>query len=332
VTPAIATVVTARPWEPGLVELARTTGLARVIRRCLDVEDVDAVVGAIDAVVVGADTPWLGATLVRRWQRAGVMVVGMADPGDGPGRRLLERSGCDAIHSEADPPTTLLALVGAWAGERAPAPTPPPITVIGPRGAPGRSEVALGLAWMLAASGRTLLVELDGEAPSLGLRLGLPPATADCLTSRPWGPLEAMTVPLQPGPFPAALATRLVEAARSEFSHVVLDPGPGGGGGDPVVVCEPSPAGIIRVGRLFAGWEGPPPRLVVNRAPLDREGRQRALAGVRAASGLEPDAVLPFVHHLRWGCPPPPTMLEALRPLAERLGRRAEPVQRRAAR
>lgn len=321
-TPRIATVRSAGRWEPSLVASVRDAASARIVARCLDPGDVEDVLPGVDGLVLGADVPWLTPQLLRRWS-ARVPVIGVAERTDGPGRRLLRLGGCVDV---VDPSTPIERILGATA--RPPAPAPPQATVVsvsGPRGAPGRSEVALALGWLLAAGRPTLVAELD-DAPSLAIRARLPAAddrpAADPAVGVPrhrrFGPVSVLAAPPGGTPLGAVVHHRLVEAARAAFGAVVLDAGPGPAGlsagrpSIPLVVVDGTPVGIVRAASMLRAWPGEAPLLVVNRVESGREDIVRA---VRAATGVEPDAVLPTAD-VDPGDPPHPEVRRALGPVA----------------
>jgi hypothetical protein len=330
--PGLATVLTALPWERDLVTSARMGGMVRILGRCRSAFDVDQTLDRIDAVVVGAETGWLSPALLRRWRSQGITVVGMVAPGDRPAAELMNAGEVDAVFTHHEPPIRVLAaVVSHIATPRPKAATGALATVVGPRGAPGRSEVALALAWSTAMRRRTLLVELDDEAPGLGLRLGLEPGPAldrsdPSLTPAPryrrHDPIELLTLPLSGGPLSRALTSRVIEAAREEFGSLVIDAGPalpatlGHDPGTPVLVVEPTPTGLVRAARMVTAWQGPEPLVVANRVGRDEE---RAVRSVRAATGLEPAAVVPELACPQAGQPPPGLMVEALRSVSNRV-------------
>ena len=173
--PRIATVLSAREWEPRLVDAARRDPTVRVVRRVYEPEDLERA-APIDIVVVGAETSWITSSRIKSLRRNGTRVIGVYPSGDGPGRALLERGGADAAIPDSTPPEDLLqtatavaaaSLTCVRAGRL--------ISVTGPRGAPGRTEIAVALAKELATTKTTALVDLDFEAPGVGLRLGLRP-------------------------------------------------------------------------------------------------------------------------------------------------------------
>lgn len=313
--PAIATVFDPHPWEESLVAVARSTGLARVVRRCVDPAGVEGVLGDVDAVVIGADAPWLSVPLLARWSTRTTIVGVVAGPED-PMRRAFVRGGCLVV-DRSTPAAALLAGIGLLDPPRQ-APPPPggkAVAVVGPRGAPGVSEIALGLACLAARTASTLLAELDHEAPSLGLRLGLSPT--DGAATRTAGPLDILSAPLRPGALATAVTTELLAAGRRLFDVTVCDHGtdrPAETSHDGIVlVTETSPAALVRTARLLADWMGAPPLVVANRTRPDDEPAIRRL---RAATGLEPAAVVPTVSDVVWGEPPPPTLLTHLEALA----------------
>ncbi len=327
--PAIATVLTALPWERELVTSARLGGMVRILSRCRSAFDVDQNLERIDAVVVGAETGWLSAALLRRWRANGTTVIGVVAPGDRPARRLMTMGEVDAVFEHDEPPIRMLtAVVSLAPAPRPQAPSAALATVVGPRGSPGRSEVALALAWIGAARRRTLLAEVDADAPGMGIRLGLDPGPglerSDPALGTPpryrrRDPIELLTLPLDAGPLSRSLTVRVIEMARQEFGAVIIDGGPvcpetlGHDPGVPVLVVDPTPAGLVRARRMVADWSGPTPVVVANRVPDDRCDSVRM---VRAATGLEPAAVIPVVRVPRCGDPPPQAMIYELADLA----------------
>lgn len=324
--PSVLTVVTAADWEGDLVAAARTRGLVRVVGRCRNPFEVEERLAGAQALVIGAETAWLSSALIRRWRAAGTTVIGMVEPGDRPGAELLAAGGVDAILPHTEPPGRVLTAIVSTAGPSAAAAvdTAATATVVGPRGAPGRTEVALALAWAAAGQRRTLLVELDSDAPGLGLRLGLEPgpgldrcdpALGVAPLYRRCDRLELLTLPPGVGPLSRSLSTRVVESAKTEFGCVVIDAGPttpgalGMSTGTPVLVVEPTPTGLVRTARMVAGWDGPPPLLIANRTAVS-DGE--AVRAIRSATGLEPVAIIPELP-VDWShAAPAPGMIEAL--------------------
>lgn len=194
-----------------------------------------------------------------------------------------------------------------------PTPTPVPpigrlVAVTGPRGAPGRTEIALalGVAW---AAHQTAVVDLDLAAPGLALRAGIPPrpdladvaaglAESGCL---PPGTLRRMAgtrlVVGSHRSVPPGVARLVAEAVLRAVPVVIVDAGPAGPD-DPllaranriVLVLEGSPAGIVRTAEFLSGWHLRPPELVVNRV---RPGDHcDVVMAVRRWTGLDPAVVV----------------------------------------
>ena len=320
VRPAIATVTSIRPWERELADAARRSGLVRLVARCTDSDQLHAVASMSDAVFIGSGTPWLTVEGVRALAVATTVVAIVSGPSD-PMVRLFRAAGVSEVIPESAPAMTVLTVAISAPRVGSPPPLTPTITVTGARGAPGRTEVALALGWALGPA--TLVAELDVDAPSLGLRAGIPPlpptiATPDAATSSlvDFGPISIFAPPVAGGPLRSSIVANIVEAARPRFDWLVLDAGPDPARirGEPIVVCDPSPVGIVRCATLLAAWTAAPPLLVVNRADQSTD-----LILVRRATGLDPIALLPRCTTPHSGEPPPIAMVDALAPAAHRL-------------
>ena len=299
--PAIATVI-GPGWEPRLVAHARSSGLARLVGRCCDVAGLTDVASRADTVYIGSDVPWLVNTDLRHLIER-TRLIGVA--ADAPGERLLSRAGVPEIVDAATSASGLLSIALAHADRN----QRTLIEVTGPRGAPGRSEAALALAF--ATNG--CLVEADRAAPSLGLRMALPP-------TRRRTPVECSEAVLCPEPAGAdepALDLELLGALRSLRLTTIVDTGPGGvlhrvtDVDQVVIVGEATDVGVIRLARLCENWMGPTPTLVVN-----RHHEHQDLRRVIRATGLEPSAVIPALPVPSAGEPPHAKMRSAVRRLA----------------
>jgi hypothetical protein len=165
-----------------------------VLHRCYDLSDLLAVAaaGQAEVAVVAAGTRWLDRDALARLAAAGLAVVGVASAGDEDSERRLRQLGLLHIASEADPPDALVdraraALAAepdpgvdraALAAEPDPGEEPPEpdqvpappdgdtrrilAAVWGPKGGPGRTTVAVNLAFEAAAvGGEVLLVDAD---------------------------------------------------------------------------------------------------------------------------------------------------------------------------
>jgi hypothetical protein len=154
---------------------------AQVLHRCYDLGDLLAVAaaGQAEVAVVAAGTRWLDRDALARLAGAGLAVVGVASAGDEDSERRLRQLGLLQVASDADPPDALMDRARAALaakpdrGEEPPEPdrvSPQPdgdprrvlAAVWGPKGGPGRTSVAVNLAFEAAAAGgEVLLVDAD---------------------------------------------------------------------------------------------------------------------------------------------------------------------------
>ena len=175
---------------------------AQVLHRCYDLGDLLAVAaaGQAEVAVVAAGTRWLDRDALARLTAAGLAVVGVASAGDEDSERRLRQLGLLHIASDEDPPDILVDRArAALAAEPDPAGEPPDpageplrpaggpldpagelagsgdragqpdggrrralVAVWGPKGGPGRTTVAVNLAFEAAAAGgEVLLVDAD---------------------------------------------------------------------------------------------------------------------------------------------------------------------------
>ncbi len=321
--PRVVTVLSAREWEPGLVAAARDTAAVRLVLRAYQPDDIDRQRSDIDVVVAGAETSWVTPAQVGAWRRSGLRVVGIYPAGDAPGRSLLEAGGAHEILPDDTPPAAILQAIRFLRPGLDTAAVDPQgcvVAVTGPRGAPGRTEVALTLAWRWGRRNRVVLIDADLEAPALAVRLGRPPRpdltdVADAVRAtgsipaeavQRVGPLHVVVGSHRPGELPlrASLAEDVVEAAAAGYPIVVLDLGPTAPddrllkrADRAVLVCDGSPTGLVRAARATADWAGPLPTLVVNR--VDRRSRHDVVAAARKWTGLDPLALVANSPRLR---------------------------------
>jgi hypothetical protein len=170
-------------WESALVQACQAGQVAaQVVHRCYDLGDLLAVAaaGQAEAAVVAADTRWLDRDALAQLAAAGLAVVGVAPAADEASERRLRQLGLVQVAFDGDPPDALVerareALAAEPGEEEAPpaspdqVPAPPKrdarhvlAVVWGPKGAPGRTTVAVNLAFEAAASGaEVLLVDAD---------------------------------------------------------------------------------------------------------------------------------------------------------------------------
>jgi Mrp family chromosome partitioning ATPase len=314
VIPRLATVLSAREWESALVALARETAEARVVLRVHRPEDLEDEASRIDVVVAGTETPWLTPARISRWRRLGMRVIGVYPAGDGPARARLLCAGVEELFSDTAPAAAMLRSIRLIGVTRIEAQkTSTVIAVSGPRGAPGRTETALAIAWAAAKLGPALLLDMDLEAPSLAIRTGRNPrpdvtdayeAVAHDGRLPPWatqrfGPLAVIVGShRRTGELLASCAAAdLVEAARAASTTIIVDAGPGPAASGmvrsadhTVLVAGGSPDGLVRAAHLIGDWTGPTPLLLLNRVPPgDKAG---LLVAARHCLGLEPAVVV----------------------------------------
>ena len=184
-------------WEAALVQACQAGQVAaQIVHRCYDLGDLLAVAAAGQAQValVAAGTRWLDRDALARLAGAGLAVVGVAPAADEDGERRLRQLGLLQVASDADPPEALVERARAAltsdpdpepdlaadpppAGE---APAPPAgatrrvlAAVWGPKGGPGRTTVAVNLAFEAAATGgEVLLVDADTYGGAVAQTLG----------------------------------------------------------------------------------------------------------------------------------------------------------------
>ncbi len=294
--PAVATVLSARPWEHGLVRLARSTAILRIVARAWDPSTIDVTRPAV--VVVGGETAWLSRGLVEAWHRLGRFVIGVHAAGSTSERAALAVTGVDLVLPDDDVERILLAASRPLGSTR---PAWPVYTVVGVRGAPGRSTVAMALARSLPGAA---LIDGDPQ-PNLGPLLGIPPGPSyddllDDLRSAHDPPLTTtqglrVLAPLG-GPADRVPPPEVLSWLRSE-GPVVVDTGPFPSGEHPsgtthwVLVVDASALGLIRTAAALTTWDGATPHVVLNRAPASPSEAVRAC---RSATGLDPTAVIPW--------------------------------------
>ncbi|GAA1577385.1 P-loop NTPase [Kribbella hippodromi] len=200
--------VTGAPWEAEVVRRTERAPGIRVVRRCVDIADVmaAAVSGQARAVLLADALPRLSGDAVAALHARGIAVLALVDPTEtgapfGPEDRLsrmgierilpadvspsdLARAVIDAV--EAGPPISASHFGGGFVplSPESTAPNLEPagfqpgsgrlIAVWGPTGAPGRSTVAVNLAYELAAKGvPTLLADADVYGGTVAQMLGM---------------------------------------------------------------------------------------------------------------------------------------------------------------
>jgi Flp pilus assembly CpaE family ATPase len=185
-------------WEAALVRACQAGQVtAQVLHRCYDLGDLLAVAaaGQAEVAVVAAGTRWLDRDALARLAAAGLAVVGVVAAGDEGSERQLRQLGLLHVASDADPPDSIVdraraALaaepdpggpdLGEEPSEREEVPVEPDAdgrrilaAVWGPKGGPGRTTVAVNLAFEASAAGReVLLVDADTYGGAVAQTLG----------------------------------------------------------------------------------------------------------------------------------------------------------------
>ncbi|HSG78591.1 MAG TPA: hypothetical protein VLD62_03350, partial [Acidimicrobiia bacterium] len=247
---------------------------------------------------------------ISAWRRCGLRVIGIHPVGDAPARARLASAGVDDVLSD-DTPSETIARAVQLLDPPAERPSGPArgrvVGIVGARGAPGRTEVAVAVARALGSSHHTLLVDLDLDAPSIAIRLGLAPrpdvvdasdqvhatGTFDATALHQWEGVSVLVASHRPMSIRPEALEDLLTAAAIRFERVVVDTGfdPEPPPADDVVlVAEGTPLGIVRASRLVADWSGPTPTLVLNRVPREEAGD--VVLAARRWTGLEPVAVI----------------------------------------
>jgi len=319
----VATVLSAREWEPGLVGYAKETAAIRVVLRAYRPADIELHANDIDVVVAGGEVSWVTSRQVSAWRRLGFGVIGVYPAGDSPAAALLNDGGADEVVPDTVDVAALvqaIRFVVPTHEQAAPMERGRVTAVTGPRGAPGCTEVALAVASMFSERESTVLVDADIAAPALAVRLGLAPRpditdaadavrsdggiAAVCLHSV--GGLSVITGSHRPGEdlLRDTMIAGVVDAAASQFDNVVLDTGALISGSvlieesdSVLLVVDASAIGVVRAAQITSRWMGPQPTLILNR--VDPRGRSQVIDAARRWTGLEPAAVVPERRQVR---------------------------------
>lgn len=312
----VATVLSAREWEPGLVAHARDTASLRIVLRAYQPADIESRSNEIDVVVAGGEVAWVTPSQIAGWRRLGFGVIGVHPAGDEPAAQLLERGGANEVVPDTIDAVALvqaIRFVAPSADHEIAESRGSVIAVVGPRGAPGCTEVALAYASIMNGIGSTVLIDADLSAPAIAVRLGLParPDVTDAADGvREDGSiaseclhrvrsLSVITGSHRPseGTLRDSMITGVIDAAAAQFDHVVLDVGADFGANaiieraDTVLlVVDASAVGIVRAAQVTSQWMGPQPQLVLNR--VDSSSRAEVVDAARRWTGLEPAAVV----------------------------------------
>jgi MinD-like ATPase involved in chromosome partitioning or flagellar assembly len=315
-TVRVATVLSAREWEPGIVAHARETAAVKVVLRAFKPSDIESHAADIDVVVAGGDVAWVTPHQVAAWRRLGFGVIGMYPDGDKPAASLFELGGANETLPDSidmDALVQAIRFIAPSASASHSHVRGSVVAVVGARGAPGCTEIACAHAISMASAESTLLIDMDLAAPSLAVRLGVAPRpdiadAAELVRSdggfdrscvRTIGVLDVVTGSHRPGEgfVRGQMLAGLVEAAADMYERVVLDVG-----STPVedwmkeavdrfvLVIDASPIGIVRGAQMTSAWLGPTPEIVLNK--VQSRDRADVISAVMRWTGLEPTAVV----------------------------------------
>lgn len=315
-TVRVATVLSAREWEPALVAHANETAAVRIVLRAFQPRDIETHLADIDVVIASGDVTWVTPHQIATWRRLGLAVIGVYPPGDDPAASLLELGGVDEALPDSTEVSALVQAIRFVAPTRRleePAQRGTVTAVLGTHGAPGCTEVALGIALVGNGAPSTVLIDADFDAPSLAVRLGVAPRpdiadAADIVRAE--GTLDTSCVrtvhriDVIPGShrdeeptIRPHMLSGLIEAAASCYARVVIDLGSAPPSDEIVetfdevlLVMEASPIGIVRAAKTTQNWFGPKPRLIVNK--VDAKSRTEVVEAVRRWTGLDPGALI----------------------------------------
>ncbi len=306
-----------------MVQHARDTAALRVVLRAYQPSDIESRASEIDVVVAGGEVSWVTPRQIATWRRLGFGVVGVHPKGDEPAAQLLERGGANEVVPDTIDVAALVQAVRFVAPrfENPTLETKGLVTaVVGPRGAPGCTEVALAYAWFLSREGSVVLIDADLEAPAIAVRLGLTPRpditdVADAVRAdgsiderclHEVGSLFVITGSHRPGEAPLrdTMIAGVIDAAAARFDEVVLDVGTIGADSTRVeaadavfLVVDSSAVGVVRAAQLTSQWMGPQPSLIINRVSM--RDRSQVIEAARRWTGLEPAAVVPELKQVR---------------------------------
>lgn len=180
------------PWESALTRASQQPGSGvEVVRRCYDLHELVAMAtgGEIDVALVAADVRGLDLSQVEQLTATGVAVVGVAKPGDDTAEQRLRQLGLVHVVAEDAAPDRI-AETAAYAAAAPAAATGRELAlrerggsvlaVWGPKGAPGRTTIAVNLAYEIARlTDDVLLVDADTYGGAVAVTLGISDAPSD---------------------------------------------------------------------------------------------------------------------------------------------------------
>jgi Flp pilus assembly CpaE family ATPase len=337
--PAVVIAATPRDWAQRLHRHLADHGGGRIRATVLSAHETSE--ERYDVLVVDDTTSFLSPRLVERLHQEGRTILGLYDPQDPHGKSELVECGVDEALPCDIETVALVAAIGQLAGARAlnvtqsvvpmapaphPAQAPAPVgrvmTVLGPGGGCGATEIALALAASIAARERVILVETDEERGCLAPRLGLPPypnlrsgleqvRRGAGLAIGALQPVSERLGVLVAGP----LATRgpgvppddlglLLDDLRRHADWVILDGGADGrrlvvAGAAQVVVGQESPVGVMRLCTWLRERAADRPHVVLNRCSGSTFRRYEIAAEVGRAT--EPASLVTLPEDSRVG-------------------------------
>ena len=97
--PAVATIMSARPWEAAFFQEATAHAAVRMVARLDEPWDLARLAGCLDVVVIGSETPWLEGWVFDALQRLGCGTLGVYRAGDHVGARLVAQSTASVVES-----------------------------------------------------------------------------------------------------------------------------------------------------------------------------------------------------------------------------------------
>jgi hypothetical protein len=302
---ALALAVSARDWPDRLRQFLADHGGARVRLTALGQHDLDE--EEYDVLFVDDICSFLSRGLVGSEHHRGRVVIGVFDPGEPVGEAHLVAAGVDAVIAADEPADAFVASARHNAGSllRRGRHQPQPavhgterrgslVVVEGVSGGVGTSEIALGLALLLADSVLVELAPFPSVAQRLGLELHPNLVTAIELVDHGDGEVSGAlqrvsgdSAVLVGAPERSSKevsgARRVVDRIRKGTTWTLLDTGTrtvGGAADHTVVVAPATPVGIGRCIDHLRESELTSTHVALNRAPSGRFERAEVLGAV----------------------------------------------------
>ena len=230
-----ATILTAREWEPTLAAALTSSAAARLVARAYHRSDIDSILDTIDAIVAGAETPWLTAPRLRYWRSRGVYVMGIHALGDLPAVRLLEAGQVDERLAETTPTDQLIDHLRFGRPRSTRRISPTVVRITGHCWPSDRAEIAMAVARLLG--GPTVIAECHDHPPQVATLLGVgtePNSYQAAVTARLLGRVPSGMLATRgnvslcaaaPHRLTRQLEEDLITALALEYNTVVVDGG-----------------------------------------------------------------------------------------------------------